>query len=619
MNRWISALLMVSVVFSAKAEEAPVARGGQEGNGGDVVVCFANPAVKQEVERILIANRKKIYKDDPFTENVLNQIESVRMYDLMLSKEAGVDQKEPVIESEGNSRQIVEERLALLQRKSRYHDELRANQKVLSDINWIGASNGVIEIDDSQTKVNFGDRCILVQIAVQHGSQVFFDERLRRKMRETAGEVHDAALFLHEYAYRSAPDSRAVQKAIGILFMKRFEQMSGEEFNFHLASVGLKPGSHSEMVNAAGRDLLIWAQESDLDQFSYKTADPLAWEIRNVGMISAHHVKLSDPTPNAEVQWAVAAGAQKLGSVLIPDQATFYNDSEGRPDALRTTGVFYPYPELACRGGQVTQDYKLTGESFPVRPGDYSNNVASRTDDLRFYPSGRVKSCLLAYDQEIEGTKYLGGTWIKFEDTEELRVISGVRKAFPGLAFIQGVPCRHSGDVSYHRSGNLSKCALGQPYVDREATFILNPDNPQFTLFLDHPSAPVLEGWVTGESVIDGVPCGELIKRFESGRLKQCDPRKAFVLDGKSFAAPHRTDHYHPSLVLYDQDSNRVSNGILWPEQEVAPGVWMVGKAAFYPSGRIQAGTLARDLYAGRKRIEKKGKHLEFNEDGTRK
>ena len=90
----IALLMMIPTAFAdglERAEKAVNILGIRAGNGGDAVVCFSLPGTKQKVLNILKANKEDPDNAiDPFSDEVLSAIDSVKLLDLYVAEKIGI-------------------------------------------------------------------------------------------------------------------------------------------------------------------------------------------------------------------------------------------------------------------------------------------------------------------------------------------------------------------------------------------------------------------------------------------------------------------------------------------------------------------------------------------------
>ncbi len=228
---------------------APKAYAQKESHGGSAVVCFNTQSIKDQVEKTLQANLTSPYQTDPLTPSALQDITSVRMFDLVEVTERGIlgqGKAFQPIQGSGDFRAILTERLSTLSRVSKpFFDEVDyVRTNLIKDENWNGVQNGIVKIDDSAQKVEMSTDCLLIQLAAQEDvgsvTRLFYDSRLFKRLPS----VDQASLIFHEWIYRIAisleqKDSRATREAVRRIFSVDFEHQSFSDSVTGFAQLGL--------------------------------------------------------------------------------------------------------------------------------------------------------------------------------------------------------------------------------------------------------------------------------------------------------------------------------------------------------------------------------------------
>lgn len=207
---------------------------GEKGNGGDAVVCFESNAHTEKVRSVLKHNKMTGDNKDPLADIPLENM-TVELLDL---KEASQLKNYTAHEFDGQYNEIIDKIFLQLEK---YTDHARSSSDnyigyYQENMNhWMHSNHGVMEIDDSKHKINFGDHCEIIQIAYREKTLntdiVYYELRLFEKLSET----HKASLFFHEWIYAAylenafpnmsnwkGADSKPVRLLVGELFSDSF-------------------------------------------------------------------------------------------------------------------------------------------------------------------------------------------------------------------------------------------------------------------------------------------------------------------------------------------------------------------------------------------------------------
>ena len=232
-------LCLIAGAFATSAAAFAEAGSGHSG-GGSGVICFSSVQTKLQVQKVLRENQTNINSpNDPFTDDVLSKITSVELLDLAEAKvpsivdqyggEAGPYQE---IASSLTPQELIKDRMAILQQRG-----AAFALRNLDDLQWTLPldrfnlqSSGVVQINDTESKVIPKNECLIAQIAVQSfiGSsllkKVDIDGRLYAKM----DNINQAALIFHEWIYkigidRGQTDSSAARQVVADIFSTLFE------------------------------------------------------------------------------------------------------------------------------------------------------------------------------------------------------------------------------------------------------------------------------------------------------------------------------------------------------------------------------------------------------------
>lgn len=217
-NKTLLLLAMFALPFTAQA-------GGSELHGGDSVVCFQNPAQKQQVEKTLrqnkVASQMGYIRQDPFDGIDLNTV-TVETLDIWETIHTSTSPRKFI--DVKNVDEAVKERITVLKSKSAAMagEMQKALDGFYAPSKWLASPTGVVEIDDSRELINYTKLCIPVQIAVQTNTRVYYDGRLFSRMNAT----NKVALILHEILYswlkRYSENSLNVRKYIGLMMLEDF-------------------------------------------------------------------------------------------------------------------------------------------------------------------------------------------------------------------------------------------------------------------------------------------------------------------------------------------------------------------------------------------------------------
>jgi hypothetical protein len=204
------------------------------GGGGDAVVCFETSQMRSEVEKVLLENRKlpenKDYNLlDPFTEDVLSE-SSVLFLDLVEFGSPGLinaewRQLDPDLSIIENARHVFNK----ISKTNRFGLFALKQMKKVS----FYSSEQVAEVDDSNSVVGFGPKCIIVQIAHRKDNRVYLNKKLFQKMPLE----HKVALAVHEYIYsmfEDASETTPLRELVARIMTKGFIEESNT-FQFAIA------------------------------------------------------------------------------------------------------------------------------------------------------------------------------------------------------------------------------------------------------------------------------------------------------------------------------------------------------------------------------------------------
>lgn len=241
----MKALTLFALMAIAFSSTLALAKGGgsKEGNGGDAVVCFKTPQMRDYVSDVLHKNRESYNPIPVFEEEAVRlDVESVVAYDhYEYVRPLGYPPvSKTVITPSGDYRQTLDFLLERLASKSSYGRELKEFGKRYALENWRGVP-GVPEIDDSGEFTYLPRTCLLVQVALRVKEQVYFDSYLFSRM----SVLDQVTLTLHEWVYAFGldrnvylPNSEPVRLAVALIISKdEFEAITPEQLRQRLADV----------------------------------------------------------------------------------------------------------------------------------------------------------------------------------------------------------------------------------------------------------------------------------------------------------------------------------------------------------------------------------------------
>lgn len=626
--------ILLSVLLGINTAQAVTGVGS---HGGDAVICFKTQSIRDEIRDILIANRNKNYPDDPFTlvPSGLKDIESLEVYDLFLARQGGMNQPLKLISGEGKSyEKILAERMELIRTKSRYFSVLEESQKVLSPSHWIGVENGVIEIDDSQEQMIFGPSCLLIQVASQVGARVHYDKRLWNGFPLWKGglSVHldplnQSALKLHEFAIRKAPDSPAAQKLVGIAYSEEFESMSGKDFNDQLKSVELTAGNYSESILIRGKPVLVWNQELDARDYQFVTVHPYRYRFQDGFEILFSSFQLKDPTVSGRILWGVLSEDQTLrNGVRLPKNTKLLFSEKGFYEEGFFDGV-HEISGIPCEGknGVWTYEWKSVALAEPELLGDKIMYRLPIKKDLQFYPSGRLKTCVLAYDTQLDGKTYPQRSWIRLKDEDGNRVAIGVQKAM--LDGVEKDVAEVDGKlftlVAFYPSNNLKFAKPLNPYIWKGIRFF-DPDYVKTVDFYDSENPEISTGPLEGVQYIPWslaqgtaverktISCKNTADFYFGGAIYSCYLAEAVTLNGITFENP---TSYNRLSFYETPEGSPVKSGVLKDEQKIQ-GFLLSGAIELYPNGKLKH-CICSKTQTVRGIKYQSGDRLSFDENGN--
>ncbi len=568
-----------------KADTSGIRKGTETGNGGDVRVCFNSKSTKEIVEQILRRNIKEGMREDPFSESVLRDIQSVELLDLyLLSRKSGGK----VAAIQGTEEQIIQDRLALLESKSQFIYEILDAKKQIDLGGWYSAESGVLEIDDSGDPINYSDNCILVQLAYQDRisnaiTRVFYDDRILNLMPA----LHRAAFKFHEWIYhiaidRGYTDSRAVQDIVGIIFDEKFSTIIPILLNRRVADLKLSQyrivildDYNMYYTHSDDSEVLVYPVKLRIKGNEYEACD----RIRAIGKTTIEF-RLCGAKP---VAWREFSGVLADGSVTKIDL------NSGNP-----------------LGGNFEKGAKWRGFSFEGY--------------ISFYKNGDVSDGLLS-QPALVGVNTIGNDYRLFfnENGNVTRIDDNSKSKSIVLQLRSGAMISCSlylidRYVSlYPKTGDVLSCN-----VNRRP--ILNGVIYEIGELVFHENGFVKNGKLEETAVVQGVTCGtgEMIEFYKSQKIKSC--KMYHAQEHYLGQSQERLEFDSGSADFYEEGGVHCAtlSDSFWSTTFILQGkIWSYGtQMCFYKDGKIESGVLGKSVTTSDGRVFKKYSRVDLNPEG---
>jgi hypothetical protein len=392
--------IVQSIILAAALSSALALARGREGNGGNVVVCFDTKESADSVRAVLEQNAQSTDEKnvrDPFSNEILGHVASVRLFDLHESAQGLFDNPETFIEDNRNFKEILNDRIKLIEDKSfgfaqDLHDTFTNK---LPNSNWLASGNGVVDIQDTMNVVSFDEKCALVQAAVQLQPidkapfEVHYDSRLFSLLPP----VHQAALVLHEWIYniaiaRGHTDSRATRDAVRLIFSRGFTDLAPAVFTNRIYRLKLNDSTATFLT---------------FGNLSAQTTNNILLNSVQLWGLEFRRGEYFEQIGNAAFDDILGAYGEYKWLPAAKRQITIMNET------LTTSGA----DPIIIHKGAI---YKFTDKSFAT-----AGNQPLRLQgldlkgEITVHPNGRIAQATLAAAAQIQGVAMPAGAHIVWD------------------------------------------------------------------------------------------------------------------------------------------------------------------------------------------------------------
>lgn len=536
--------------------------GGSGAHGGDVVACWRNTKFRDFVREVLRKNAENPKEpQDPFTAEVLSDLQSVELYELQRARRSLGTEK--VISPVGTESEIYQERLALIGKYSSFESDLEtARTLTIPDSQWYGQAGPVREIDDFELIQVLTPNCLLVQIAyqIERKADVLYEVYVDNRLLERLKPVDRAAFRLHEYLqnlrfFRKKTEAMLVHHLVERVFLESFGRAtSSGEFVDLLVRLGFDNRIRRE-IQFAG---VSWPVEKAEKEWTLRDVEVLGWRVPKgtlvqfrdpntfwvqhgekngqwaanllFGSTRVYAVDVMDLLKVGELSFRGTVYFHENGSVLagspfnlrLFDQRVNwvkYSD-DGRVLQLRFEGVAtisHQGESLRCREasflhtrGELSSCVMDSSAWFLMRLGSEAKVIALR-DEVTFHENGRVSRGTPARSgQELGGVK-LRSESIELYPSGDIEVAWGVGVSWVPIVRGPLIPCH--GKIRFFEGGRVKACTLAQAFEIGHATW---KGEIEF-----YPNGEVRSGTLGVAATFDGLDfrASELVQFDERGRV----------------------------------------------------------------------------------------------------